>query len=62
VIGILFLIFAGLAALGFLIVVFRRKQMPAPLRAILIIAAVAIVVYVGWILVSLLNASPGAGR
>ncbi len=53
---------AGLAALGFLVVVFRRKQMPVLLRGVLVIAAVAIVVYVGWSLVSILSASPGTGR
>jgi hypothetical protein len=52
-VGILFLILAGLAALAFLVVVFRRKQMPAPLRGILIIAAIAIVFYVVWILTTL---------
>jgi len=60
-IGIFFLVLAGLVALGFLVVVYRRKQMPMPLRAILMIGAVATVVYVGWILLALLN-GPGAGR
>jgi heme/copper-type cytochrome/quinol oxidase subunit 4 len=43
-----FSILAGLTALAFLVVVWRRRQMPVLLRAILIIAAVAIVGYVFW--------------
>ena len=42
------LFLAGLTALGFLTVVWRRRQMPAPLRAILIIVAAAVVVVVAW--------------
>ena len=52
----LFLLLAGLTALGFLFVVARRRQMPAMLRAILILGAVAIVVYVAWIIVSMRGA------
>jgi hypothetical protein len=42
------LLLAGLTAFGFLTVVWRRRQMPAPLRAVLIIVAIAVVVVVAW--------------
>lgn len=48
--GTIFLFLAGLTAFGFLFVVWQQRKMPAILRAILIIAALAIVAYVGWIL------------
>jgi hypothetical protein len=54
--GTIFLVLAGLVAFGFLTVVWRRRQMPALLRALLIIVAVAIVIYVGWILLTLFTA------
>ena len=60
--GPIFLLLGGIAAFGFLIVVWRRRQMPAILRAILIIAAVAIVVYVGWTVWTVFMAAPAAGR
>lgn len=44
----LLLLLAGLTALGFLTVVWQQTKMPAPLRAILIIVAVAVVVFVAW--------------
>jgi hypothetical protein len=44
---VLFLL-TGLTALGFLTVVWRRRQMPALLRAILIVMATAVVVVVAW--------------
>ncbi len=47
---IVLLFLAGLTAFGFLTVVWRRRQMPPLLRGILIIVAVAIVVFVGWTL------------
>ncbi len=47
---IVLLFLAGLTAFGFLTVVWRRRQMPPLLRAILIIVAMAIVVFVGWTL------------
>ena len=46
----LLLFLAGLTALGFLTVVWRRRQMPALLRAILIVVAAAVVLVVGWTL------------
>jgi ABC-type transport system involved in cytochrome c biogenesis permease subunit len=39
---------AGLTALAFLTVVWRRRQMPALLRAILIIVTAAVVLFVAW--------------
>lgn len=56
----LFVLLAGLAALGFLLVVGRRRQMPAPLKIVLIIVALAIVVFVAWTLLALLGLVPGA--
>jgi hypothetical protein len=52
------LILGGLVAFGFLIVVWRRRQMPVLLRAILIIAAAAIVIYVGCTLAMVFSAAP----
>ena len=52
---IIFLLLAGLTALGFLSVVWRRREMPAPLRAILIVVAVGVVAYVAWTLVAVLK-------
>jgi hypothetical protein len=52
----IFVLLGGLVALGFLIVVWRRRQMPALLRAILIIGAAAIVLFVGWTIVMALSA------
>jgi hypothetical protein len=46
--GTMLLILAGMTALGFLVVAGRRRQMPIILRATLLIAAAAIVLYVGW--------------
>ncbi|MEY2546624.1 MAG: hypothetical protein QOG48_1741 [Verrucomicrobiota bacterium] len=57
-----FLALAGLAAFGFLIVVWRRREMPAILRAILIIAAAAIVIYVAWILWMAIGVGPAMRR
>jgi len=42
------LFLAGLTALGFLAVVWRRRQMPALLRAVLVIVAASVVVVVAW--------------
>ncbi len=55
---LLFHFFAGLVALGFLVLVVRRRKMPTLLRGILIVGATAIVVYVAWTFVIVLNASP----
>lgn len=44
----IFLALGGLVAFAFLILVWRRRQMPMLLRAILIIAAAAIVISVAW--------------
>ena len=52
---IVFLFLAGLSALGFLEVVRRRREMPPLLRAVLIIAAVAILVFVVWTLAAILK-------
>lgn len=41
-------VLAGLTALGFLTVVWRSRQMPALLRAILIMVATAVVAVVAW--------------
>jgi len=54
--GLLFHLFAGLVALGFLVLVVRRRKMPALLRGVLIIGATAIVVYVAWTFVVVLQA------
>ena len=56
--GSIFLVLGGLVAFAFLILVWRRRQMPILLRAILIIAAAAIVIYVAWTMVMILNAGP----
>lgn len=56
--GTFFLVLAGLVAFGFLILVWRRRQMPALLRAILIVAAAAIVVYVACVLGLMLKSGP----
>jgi hypothetical protein len=45
-----FLFLAGLTAIGFLEVVRRRREMPALLRGLLTIGAVAILVFVAWTL------------
>lgn len=60
--GSIFLVLGGLAALGFLILVWQRRQMPILLRAILIIGAAAIVIYVAWTMVMVLNAGPGVPK
>lgn len=60
--GTIFLVLAGLVAAGFLTVVWRRRQMPVFLRAVLIIVAAAIVVYVGWTLLTLFTAGPALKR
>lgn len=59
---LLFHFFAGLVALGFLVIVVRRRKMPKLLRGILIIGATAIVVYVAWTFVVVLGASPATPR
>ena len=59
---LLFHFFAGLVALGFLVLVVRRRKMPALLRGILIMGATAIVVYVAWTFVVVLNANPAPLR
>lgn len=46
------LFLAGLTALAFLSVGLLRKQTARPLRAILLVAAMAIVTYITWMLVS----------
>ena len=51
----IFLVLGGLVALGFLILVWRRRQMPVLLRAILIVAAAAIVIYVAWTMAMVLG-------
>ncbi|MEP6602744.1 MAG: hypothetical protein ABJB69_02235 [Spartobacteria bacterium] len=48
--GTFFLFLGGLVALAFLVLIWRRRKMPMLLRAILIIAAAAIVIFVGWTL------------
>ncbi len=53
--GSIFLVLGGLVAFGFLIVVWRRREMPILLRAILIIGAAAIVIFVAWTMVMTLN-------
>ena len=51
---LLMVVLAGLTAVGFLIAVWQgREKVPAPLRFILIVAAVAVVAYVGWTLLNL---------
>lgn len=50
--GLIFLFLAGLAAFGFLVLVWRHKKMPVVLTVILILAALAIVAYVGSILLA----------
>jgi hypothetical protein len=60
--GIIFLILGGIAAAGFLIVVWRRRQMPAILRVMLVIAAGAIVLFVGWTLAVMFTAAPAPVR
>jgi hypothetical protein len=52
---IVFLFLGGLSALGFLEVVRRRREMPPFLRAVLIIAAVMILVFVAWTLAAILK-------
>ena len=52
VLPIVLLFLAGLTAFGFLTVVWRRRQMPALLRGLLIIVAMAVVVFVGYTLVA----------
>lgn len=54
--GTIFLFLAGLAAFGFLFVVWQQRKMPPVLRALLIIAALVIVAYVGWILFAAMTA------
>jgi LPXTG-motif cell wall-anchored protein len=56
--GTIFLVLGGLVALGFLVVVWRRRQMPVLLRAILIIGAAGIVIYVAWTLVFAVTVEP----
>lgn len=58
----IFLFLGGLVAFGFLTLVWQRRQMPVLLRAILIIAAAAIVIFVAWTLVMVLNAGPGVPK
>ena len=60
--GMIFLVLGGLLALGFLILAWQRRQMPVLLRAILIIGAAAIVIYVAWTLVLVLNAGPAVPK
>jgi hypothetical protein len=50
VLPIVLLFLAGLTAFGFLTVVWRRRQMPPLLRGVLVIAAVAVVVFTVWTL------------
>ncbi|HXY60924.1 MAG TPA: hypothetical protein VEH26_04900 [Chthoniobacterales bacterium] len=52
---IIFFLLGGLLALGFLIVVWRKRQWPIFLRAILTLAAAAIVIYVAWVFVAALT-------
>jgi hypothetical protein len=58
----IFLILGGLVALGFLLLVWRRRQMPVLLRAILILAAAAIVIYVAWTLLMILGVGPATPK
>ena len=53
--ALVILFLAGLTAFGFLIVVWRRRQMPVLLRAILIIGATAIVAYISSIILSVIK-------
>jgi hypothetical protein len=50
--GIMILFLAGLTALAFVVVALRRNQTAGVLRAIALLVAGAIVVYIGWILLS----------
>jgi hypothetical protein len=50
-----FLFLGGLTAVGFLEVVRRRRGMPPLLRGLLIIGAVAIVIFVAWTLWAILK-------
>ena len=52
---IIFFLLGGLLALGFLIVVWRKRQWPIFLRAILTLAAAVIVIYVAWVFVAALT-------
>ena len=56
--GPIFLFLGGLAALAFLVLVWRRRKMPILLRAILIIAAAAVVIFVGWTLFAVATSGP----
>lgn len=47
---IIFFFLGGLLALGFLAVVWRKRQWPILLRAILTVVAFLIVIYVAWVL------------
>lgn len=58
----IFLFLGGLVAFGFLTLVWQRRQMPVLLRAILIIAAAAIVIFVAWTLIMVLNAGPAVPK
>jgi hypothetical protein len=51
----LFFFLGGLLALGFLIVVWRKRHWPIFLRAILTLAPAAIVIYVAWVFVAALT-------
>ena len=50
--GIMILFLAGLTAFAFIVVALRRGQSARPLRTILLIVALAIVAYIGWIFIS----------
>ena len=50
--GVVILFLAGLTALAFLVVAFRRAQPSGTLRGILLLVAVGIVAYIGWIFFS----------
>ena len=52
---IIFFFLGGVLALGFLIVVWRKRHWPIFLRAILTLAAAAIVIYVAWVFVAALT-------
>jgi DMSO reductase anchor subunit len=56
--GTVFLILGGLAALGFLVLLWQHRKMPLILRAILSIAAAVIVIYVVWTMVTLYTTGP----
>jgi hypothetical protein len=50
--GIMLLFLAGFTAFAFVVVSVRNRQMGKGLRAILLLVAISIAAYVGWIFLS----------